>query len=421
MKKSFITYPADCPFPIQNIPFGVFSMAGKAPHIGVAIGDQVLDVTTLQQRGLLPGSCFQSPTLNAFLATGRENWRRVRSIIQGLLDAENPALRDNHALRAASLFPQSAVQMHLPVEIGDYTDFYSSREHATNVGAMFRDPANALLPNWLHLPVAYHGRASSVVVSGTPIRRPCGQTKADDKELPGFAPSRLLDFELEVGCIIGTGNTLGEPIAVDKAHEHIFGMVLVNDWSARDIQKWEYVPLGPFLGKNLGTSISPWVVTLDALDEFRVAGPPQEPAPLPYLQSTGDWGYNVDLEVEIKTAASSEWFPIVRGNFRTMYWNICQQVAHHTSGGCNLRAGDLLASGTISGPSPSSYGSLLELTWKGTKRIPLPSGEERTFLKDGDSVRMTGYAKGTGYTIGFGEVVGSILPAIQDKRLIVER
>jgi fumarylacetoacetase len=260
-----------------------------------------------------------------------------------------------------------------------------------------------------------------VVVSGTPIRRPCGQTKADDKELPSFVPSRLLDFELEVGCIIGTGNNLGEPIPVDKAAEHIFGMVLVNDWSARDVQKWEYVPLGPFLGKNLGTSISPWVVTLDAIDEFRVAGPTQDPAPLPYLQSKGDWGYNIELEVELKTSTLADWFRIVRGNFSTMYWNICQQVAHHTSGGCNLRTGDLLASGTISGPSPSSYGSLLELTWKGTKPIKLPSGEERTFLRDGDSLRMTGQAKGNGYTIGFGEVVGSILPALKEERLIVER
>ncbi|NDC37090.1 MAG: fumarylacetoacetase, partial [Proteobacteria bacterium] len=275
MKKSFISYSPECPFPIQNIPFGVFSTPGNPPHVGTAIGDQVLDLTILQQHGLLPGDWFQSASLNKFLSTGRQTWRDTRRNIQELLDSEMPTLRDNTKLRAAALIPQSAVTMHLPVEIGDYTDFYSSREHATNVGAMFRDPANALLPNWLHLPVAYHGRASSVVVSGTPIRRPCGQTKADDKELPSFVPSRLLDFELEVGCIIGTGNNLGEPIPVDKAAEHIFGMVLVNDWSARDIQKWEYVPLGPFLGKNLGTSISPWVVTLDALEEFRVAGPTQ--------------------------------------------------------------------------------------------------------------------------------------------------
>jgi fumarylacetoacetase len=421
MKKSFISYSPDCPFPIQNIPFGVFSTAGNPPHIGVAIGDQVLDLTILQQHGLLPGDWFQAANLNKFLATGRQNWRDTRRNIQELLDSETPTLRDNPKLRTAALISQSAVTMHLPVEIGDYTDFYSSREHATNVGAMFRDPANALLPNWLHLPVAYHGRASSVVVSGTPIRRPCGQTKADDKELPSFTPSRLLDFELEVGCIVGTGNTLGEPIPVDKAHEHIFGLVLVNDWSARDIQKWEYVPLGPFLGKNLGTSISPWVVTLGALEEFRVAGPTQDPAPLPYLRSTGDWNYNIELEVQIKTTAGPNWNPIARGNFRTMYWNICQQLAHHTSNGCNLRPGDLIASGTISGPSPDSYGSLLELTWKGTKPLKLSGGEERTFLRDGDAVRMTGSAKGNGYIIGFGDVIGAVEPAIRDERLIVER
>jgi fumarylacetoacetase len=421
MKRSFVSYPPESPFPIQNIPFGVFSAPDRSSHIGVAIGDQVLDLSELQKRGLLAGDWFQSNNLNKFLSTGRKNWQATRRRIQELLDEGTATLRDDLTLRAATLLPQSGVTMHLPVEIGDYTDFYSSREHATNVGAMFRDPANALLPNWLHLPVAYHGRASSVVVSGTPIRRPCGQTKADDRELPSFAASKLVDFELEVGCIIGTGNKLGEPIPVDKAHEHIFGMVLVNDWSARDIQKWEYVPLGPFLAKNLGTSISPWVVTLDALEEFRVAGPKQEPTPLPYLQSQGDWGYNIDLEVKIRTAAAGDWFTIVTGNFRSMYWNICQQVAHHTCGGCNLRTGDLLASGTISGSTPSSYGSLLELTWKGTKPIRLPSGEDRTFLKDGDSILMTGHAQGHGYTIGFGEVVGSILPAPRDERLIVER
>lgn len=421
MKKSFIDYPPDSPFPIQNIPFGVFSTPDSPARIGVAIGSEILDLSALEQRGVITGDYFRSDTLNSFLAAGRQTWRQTRRIIQELLDADNPTIRDNPALRSAVLVPQRQAVMHLPVQIGDYTDFYSSREHATNVGAMLRDPANALLPNWLHLPVAYHGRASSVVVSGTPIRRPCGQTKADDKDLPSFGPSRLLDFELEVGCIIGTGNSLGEPIPVDKAHEHIFGMVLVNDWSARDIQKWEYVPLGPFLAKNLGTSISPWVVTLDALEEFRVAGPMQDPPPLPYLKSTGVWNYNIDLEVQLRVAADHAWSSIARGNFRSMYWNICQQLAHHTSNGCNLRPGDLIASGTISGPTPDSYGSLLELTWKGTKPLKLATGEERTFLKDGDSVRMTGSAKGNGYVIGFGEVVGSIMPALEDERLIVQR
>jgi fumarylacetoacetase len=421
MKRSFIPTPPDSPFPIQNLPYGVFSTGKSAPRIGVAIGEMILDLTTLQERGVLAGDYFKSSTLNRFMEAGRGEWSTVRARLGELLDSENPTLRDNAELRAAALLPQNGAQMHLPVSIGDYTDFYSSREHATNVGAMFRDPANALLPNWLHVPVGYHGRASSVVISGTSIRRPCGQTKADDKELPSFGPSKLMDFELELGCIIGKPSTLGEPIPVDKAHEHVFGMVIVNDWSARDIQKWEYVPLGPFLGKNLGTSISPWVVTLDALEPFRVPGPPQSPEPLPYLRSKGDWGFDIDLEVGLKTTAMSASAPIVHGNFRSMYWNVCQQVAHHTSNGCNLRVGDLLASGTISGVDPISYGSMLERSWKGTKPITLPNGETRTFLRDGDTVTMTARARGAGFTVGFGEVTGTILPATVDPTLVVER
>ncbi|MFM1846787.1 MAG: fumarylacetoacetase [Pseudomonadota bacterium] len=421
MKRSFIPTPHDSPFPIQNLPYGVFSTGKSAPRIGAAIGEMILDLTTLQERGVLAGDYFKSSTLNRFMAAGRGEWSAVRARLGELLDSENPILRDNAELRAAALLPQNGAQMHLPVSIGDYTDFYSSREHATNVGAMFRDPANALLPNWLHVPVGYHGRASSVVISGTSIRRPCGQTKADDKELPSFGPSKLMDFELELGCIIGKPSTLGEPIPVDKAHEHIFGMVIVNDWSARDIQKWEYVPLGPFLGKNLGTSISPWVVTLDALEPFRVPGPAQSPEPLPYLRSKGDWGFDIDLEVGLQTPAMSASAPIVHGNFRSMYWNVCQQVAHHTSNGCNLRVGDLLASGTISGVDPISYGSMLERSWKGTKPITLPNGETRTFLRDGDTVTMTARARGAGFTVGFGEVTGTILPATIDPSLVVER
>lgn len=421
MKRSFLDIPSDSPFPIQNLPYGVFSVGGGAPRIGVAIGDFVLDLTTLEARGVLRGGYCSAPSLNRFMDAGHEEWKRVRAAITELLSADNPLLRDDAALRAAVLIPQKDVRMHLPVTIGDYTDFYSSKEHATNVGAMFRDPANALLPNWLHVPVGYHGRASSVVVSGTAIRRPCGQTKADDKELPSFGPSRLMDFELELGCIIGKGSELGEPIPVTKAHEHIFGMVIVNDWSARDIQKWEYVPLGPFLGKNLGTSISPWVVTMEALEPFRVAGPAQSPEPLPYLKGAGDRGYDIELRVGLKTPGMGAHAPIVHGNFRTMYWNVCQQVAHHTSNGCNLRVGDLLASGTISGPAPESFGSLLERTWKGTRPITLPNGETRTFLRDGDSVTMTARARGAGFTIGFGEVEGTILPAKIEPGLVVER
>jgi fumarylacetoacetase len=421
MKISFLDVPADSPFPIQNLPYGVFSVAGGTPRIGVAIGEWILDVTTLQARGILDGDYFDAPTLNRFMKAGRAEWRKAREAVTEILSKDTPRLRDDVVLRAEVLIRQRDVRMHLPVSVGDYTDFYSSREHATNVGAMFRDPANALLPNWLHVPVGYHGRASSVVISGTPIRRPCGQTKADDRELPSFGPSRLMDFELELGCIVGKDSELGEPIPVGKAHEYIFGMVIVNDWSARDIQKWEYVPLGPFLGKNFGTSISPWVVPMEALEPFRVAGPEQSPEPLPYLQGATDRSYDIELEVGLKTPTMSAYTSIVQGNFRTMYWSISQQIAHHTSNGCNLRVGDLLASGTISGPTPESFGSLLERTWKGTKPLVLPNGETRTFLRDGDSVTMSATARGAGYAIGFGEVEGTIVPAIIDPALVVER
>jgi fumarylacetoacetase len=300
----------------------------------------------------------------------------------------------------------------LPVRIENYTDFYSSKEHATNVGVMLRGPQNALMPNWVHLPVAYHGRASSVIVSGADFHRPRGQTKADDAPAPTFGPSRSLDFELEMGFFVGPGNVLGQPVPIEQAAEHIFGIVLVNDWSARDIQKWEYQPLGPFLAKNFATSISPWIVTLDALEPFRVTGPAQDPPPLPYLQTAGPWAYDVHLEVHLQTAALTEPQRICASNAKYLYWNICQQLAHHTVNGCNLRPGDLLASGTISGPAPDSYGSMLELAWKGTKPIVLPSGETRVFLQDGDRVTMTGWCQGQGYRIGFGEVTAKILPAI---------
>jgi fumarylacetoacetase len=421
MKQSFVNVSPDSPFPIQNLPYGVFSYATRSAHIGVAIGEYVLDLSLLQQKGLLASDYFQAGRLNPFIKAGAAEWRRVRQVLQELLDHANPRLRDDRALRDEALIPRDKVCMHLPVEIGDYTDFYSSKEHASNVGSMFRDPSNPLLPNWLHVPIAYHGRASSVVVSGTDIRRPCGQTKHESKTLPSFGPCRLMDFELEVGCIIGKENKLGEPIPIEQAHEYIFGMVLVNDWSARDIQTWEYVPLGPFLAKNFATSISPWIVTMDALNEFRVPGPQQDPEPLPYLRGAGNWSFNIELEVGLKTPTMVEPAPIVQGNFRSMYWNVCQQLTHHTSNGCNVRIGDLFASGTISGADPHSYGSLLELTWRGTKPIKLPSGEERTFLRDGDSISISGFGRGDGYTIGFGEVVGTVLPAVIDERLIVER
>lgn len=416
--RSFINVSPDSHFPIQNLPYGVFKRkSGREPRVGVAIGDQVLDLSVLEESKLIGGSLPKTPgifsqiSLNKFLAMGRPAWQKTRATISHLLQADVPTLRDNQALRDRALVPMNQVEMLLPVEIGDYTDFYSSKEHATNVGSMFRDPDNALLPNWKWLPVGYHGRASSVVLSGTHIHRPKGQSKTDDSDTPQFGPCRLLDFELEMGYFVGPGNKLGQPISVDEAADHIFGMVLVNDWSARDIQKWEYVPLGPFLAKNFATSISPWVVTLDALEPFRIAGPIQDPQPLPYLKSAGDLSYNIGLEVLLQSEKMDKPQRICRSNFKYMYWNIYQQLAHHTITGCNVRPGDLMASGTISGPTPDSYGSMLELAWRGTKPIKLSSDEERKFLMDGDTVTMTGWCDGDGYKVGFGEVKGRILPA----------
>lgn len=412
--KSFISYAPDNPFPIQNLPYGVFSRESHSDkHIGVAIGDYVLDLTLLEKNGLLDSNYFQSGTLNQFMNAGRKEWKRIRSRIQHLLLADTAELRDNREMRGKMLLQADFVTMHLPAHIGDYTDFYSSRQHATNVGTMFRDPDNALLPNWLHVPVGYHGRASSVIVSGTPLRRPNGQTRPDDSKPPVYGPSRLFDFELEMGFFIGPGNEFGTPITTGAAPEHIFGLVLVNDWSARDVQRWEYVPLGPFLSKNVGTSISPWVVTLEALEDFRIAGPDQtDPEPLPYLKYEGKWTYDIQLEVLLQTEKMSEPFVISRSNYKYMYWNMVQQLAHHSMNGCNMRTGDLLASGTISGETPDSYGSMLELTWRGSKPIQLPNGEERKFLLDGDTLTLRGWAQGDGYRIGLGDVSGKILPAL---------
>jgi fumarylacetoacetase len=410
--RSFIPVPPESHFPIQNLPFGAFkpiTRPEEGPHLGVAIGDMILDLRVLNQHGVLPHTNRRD--LNALLSDGRWQWRDLRAKVSRLLRADEPTLRDNTQVRAEAFVPMSEAEMVLPASIRDYTDFYSSREHATNVGVMFRGADSALMPNWLHLPVAYHGRASSIVVSGTDLRRPCGQTKKDNVSLPTFGPSQALDFELELGYFIGPGNYLGQPILIEEAPNHVIGMVLVNDWSARDIQKWEYQPLGPFLGKNFGTSISPWVVTLDALEPFRVPGPVQDPPPLPYLRSTDNRAYDIHLEVALQTQKMSQPHVICRTNAKYLYWNVCQQVAHHTVNGCNLQPGDLLATGTISGPTPDSYGSLLELTWKGTKPLTLPGGETRTFLQDGDRVTMTGWCQGPGYRVGFGEVTGRIQPA----------
>lgn len=415
--QSFVPVQPDSHFPLQNLPYGVFSTPGDTPRVGVAIGDMVLDLSIIEAHNLFHGphmrgrNVFSHPSLNAFMALGQDAWKETRITIQDLLRLGNRTLQDNPDLMARALIPQSAVTMHLPADIGDYTDFYSSREHATNVGAMFRGKENALMPNWLHLPVAYHGRASSVVVSGTDIHRPHGQTKADDAPAPRFGPSFSMDFELEMGFFVGPGSDLGQPIRVIDAPAHIFGMVLVNDWSARDIQKWEYQPLGPFLAKNLATSISPWVVTMDALEPFRCPGPVQDPAPLPYLRSQGERAYDIHLEVSIQSAAMQSPQVITRSNFRYLYWNMCQQLAHHTITGCNMRPGDLLASGTISGPQPEMYGSLLELTWRGENPVTLSDGTTRKFLQDGDRVTMTGWCQGEGFRVGFGEVTGCLLPA----------
>ena len=412
--QSFVDVPTGSDFPIHNLPYGIFRpSAGARPRIGVAIGNEVLDLSVLADRGLLSGTAFRKPTLNAFMALGRPAWREARQTLTRLLRRDEPTLRDDSGLRDAAFHSMALVEMLLPAAIGDYTDFYSSREHATNVGTMFRGPDNALQENWLHLPVGYHGRSSSVVVSGTDVRRPKGQTKADDAESPIYGPSRLMDFELEMGFFVGPGNALGEPIPIDEAPEHIFGMVLVNDWSARDIQKWEYVPLGPFLGKNFGTSISPWVVTMEALEPFRCAGPAQDdPEPLDYLKNPGDCAYDIPLEVLLQTEQVDAPETIATSNFKYMYWSICQQLAHHTVNGCNAQPGDLLGSGTISGPDKHERGSMLELSWRGTETVELSNGETRKFLADGDTVIMRGRCEADGVRIGFGEVSGKLLAAV---------
>jgi len=418
--RSFIDVAPDSHFPIHNLPYGVFRpSAGAPPRIGVAIGDRVVDLSVLADADVLAGgdlgdgSVFGAATLNGFMALGRPAWTAARSAVTRLLHADEPALRDDAALRDAAMHRAAAVEMLLPAAIGDYTDFYSSREHATNVGTMFRGPDNALQPNWLHLPVGYHGRSSSIVVSGTDIRRPMGQSKAPDAAAPSYGPSRLMDFELEMGFFVGPGNDLGNSIPIERAHDHIFGMVLVNDWSARDIQAWEYVPLGPFLGKNFATSISPWVVTMEALEPFRCAGPAQDdPRPLDYLRTPDDRAYDIHLDVRLQSPEMASPASIATSNFRYMYWNICQQLAHHTVNGCNACPGDLYGSGTISGPEKHERGSMLELSWRGAEPIVLPNGEERRFLADGDTVTMTGWCEADGIRIGFGEVSGTLLPAI---------
>jgi fumarylacetoacetase len=414
VRLSWIETPDNSDFGIDNIPFGMFSVEGTK-RAATRIGDTVVDLDALQKAGLLknvnlPEDIFNRGTLNDFIALGKKVTSLTRARLQELFNYDNGELRDNVSERLNALWELNEVEMHMPVHVGDYTDFYSSREHATNVGTMFRDPNNALLPNWLHIPVGYHGRASSIVVSGTPIHRPKGQTKADDADAPSFGPSRLLDFELEMAFIVGKGNDLGNAISVEEAEDHIFGMVIFNDWSARDIQKWEYVPLGPFLGKNFGSSISPWIITMEALEPFRSASPKQEPQVLPYLEMKKDHNFDIKLEAAIETPAG-EYQTVSNSNFKYMYWSMAQQLAHHTVNGCNMNVGDMCASGTISGPTPDSYGSMLEISWRGTKPVAMPDGTERKFIQDGDSVIMKAYCEKDGIRVGFGEVRTKVLPA----------
>ena len=421
-RKSWIDSANDpqSDFPIQNLPFGVFSDAKHpVPRVGVAIGDLIADLDVLKTAGLLnlpasaPQDVFARGALNGLIALGRETWRSVRIELSALLARESATLRDDAALRARAFVRQADATLHLPVEIPGYTDFYSSKEHATNVGSMFRDPKNALMPNWTEMPIGYNGRASSVVVSGTPVRRPCGQIKLPDAGRPTFGACRKLDIELETGFIIGRGNALGEPIACEDAEAHIFGMVLLNDWSARDIQQWEYVPLGPFNAKTFATSISPWIVTLDALEPFRVTQPEQAPQPLEYLRHAGKHAFDIALEVRLRPEGAAEATTIARTNFRHLYWTMAQQLAHHTVSGCNTRVGDLMGSGTISGPTPDSFGSLLELTWNAKNPLALKSGGTRAFIEDGDELTLAGGCQGDGYRVGFGRCVGKILPALK--------
>ena len=403
-----INIPENSDFSIHNIPFGIFSTEDRSPRVGVAVGEHILDLAAVAELDVFDfnTAVLEKDTLNDFIALGKEITKRVRKNIQHWL-------QDDHSVLAGKpeLFvKQSEAQMHMPVYVGDYTDFYSSIEHATNVGKMFRDPENALLPNWKHIPVGYHGRASSIIVSGQAIHRPKGQTLPNGANAPVFGPTQRLDFELEMGFICGKDTQLGDSVSTKEAEDYIFGLVLFNDWSARDIQKWEYVPLGPFLAKNFASSISPWVVTMEALEPFRVAGPTQEPKVLPYLEYEGAKNYDINLEVDI-TPDGGEANTICHSNFKYMYWNMAQQLAHHTVNGCNINVGDMMASGTISGKDENAYGSMLELAWMGTKPVQLKDGSERKFILDGDTVTMRGYAEKDGKRVGFGEVSTKVLPA----------
>ncbi len=411
--QSWVTVAPNSDFSMQNLPFGIFKTQTLAPRVGVAIGEYVLDLAAVAELGLLndlgvDASVFSSNYLNDMMMGGKQASRNIRNRVSDLLNVENNELSADN--REQVLHAMSNVIMQMPVKVGDYTDFYSSKDHATNVGTMFRDPDNALLPNWKHIPVGYHGRASSIILSGEAIHRPKGQQKPNEDQPPVYGPCKLLDFELEMAFITYQGKPLGDTISTAEADDYIFGMVIFNDWSARDIQKWEYIPLGPFLAKNFASSISPWVVTLDALEPFKVPGEVQDPKVLPYLEYEGDKNIDINLEVFIQPNAGKA-HKVCTSNYKHMYWNMCQQLAHHAVNGCNINAGDMMASGTISGPTPDSYGSMLELAWRGTKPISMPDGSERKFINDHDTVIMRGYAQKDGVRVGFGEVSTKVLPA----------
>ncbi|PWJ39203.1 fumarylacetoacetase [Sediminitomix flava] len=412
LQDSWVHVPENSDFPIQNLPYGIFQTEKRGASVGVAIGEQILVLEEVARLGFfddlnIDTSVFSSSSLNNFISLGKKNWTAVRQKLTELLDSENDALQ---SFKTDVLVEMADAEMLLPVEIGDYTDFYSSIEHATNVGTMFRGADNALMPNWKHLPVGYHGRASSIVVSGTDIHRPKGQTLAAEADTPEFGPSKRMDFELEMAFIIGKNTELGETVSTENAEDHIFGMVVFNDWSARDIQKWEYVPLGPFLGKNFASSISPWIVTMDALEPFRVESPTQDPKPLPYLQYEGNKSYDINLSVAIAPENSEETV-VCNSNFKYMYWTMAQQLTHHTVNGCNIRVGDMMASGTLSGSTPDSFASMLELSWAGQKEVPLSNGETRKFLRDGDTVVMSAHCQKGDLRVGFGEVRSKLLPS----------
>ena len=413
--RSFVAVDASSDFPIQNLPYGVFSAKdGLAPRVGVAIGDHVLDLWELAQDcriDVVEPAVFAATSLNPFMALGPKVWSTTRARISELLRADHPELRDNQQLRQRALVPMRDVKLHMPFTVAGYTDFYSSKEHATNVGVMFRGKDNALQPNWLHMPIGYNGRASTVVVSGTKVRRPRGQLKPPTADSPSFGPCKRLDFELEMGVVVGQASPMGEMLTEAQAESMIFGFVILNDWSARDIQQWEYVPLGPFQAKAFATSISPWVVTREALEPFRLRGPVQDPVPLPYLRQARPNNFDLELDVSLRANGMNEAKTICRTNFKYMYWSSVQQLVHHASSGCAMNIGDLLGSGTISGPDKNQRGSLLEISWNGSEPVELAAGTKRSFLEDGDSLVMRGWCRGEGYRVGFGAVEGTILPA----------